>query len=152
MQATSTLTFSTTVAEGEQPGGLLVESEAAASASGCSVPDATIKPVVVPAYHGSARETGGQFVLDQNCPNPFVDETTIPFTLINDADVRLELFDPAGRKVVGVVRNDLCAGEQHITLNLHGLNLRAGTYAYELQVTSRYGTFRQRTAMTVANS
>lgn len=98
-----------------------------------------------------ARETGGQFVLGQNYPNPYTDETTVPFTLANSSDVRLDLFDPLGRKVAVVLRKGLDPGPQHIHLNLYGLDLPAGDYFYQLQVTSRYGTYRQRRTMTAAH-
>ncbi len=103
------------------------------------------------SLRGFARETGGQFVLGQNAPEPFRAETTIPFTLTNGADVRLEFFDPAGRKVASVVRKGLSAGKQQIHLNLFGLDLPAGSYSYQLQVTSQFGTFRQRRTMTVSH-
>lgn len=99
---------------------------------------------------GFARETGGQFTLGQNYPNPYRDETAVPFTLTNPADVRLDLFDPMGRKVAGILRQGLEPGAHRINLNLFGLGLPAGDYSYQLQVTSRYGIYRQRMVMTAA--
>ena len=110
--------------------------------------------VAVPATNEArlcARETGGQFVLEQNFPNPYIGETTIPFTLTNEADVRLELFDPLGRKVAGILRRGMAAGEQTIHVNLHGLDLPAGPYVYQLQVANRYGTYQQRKLMTAGH-
>lgn len=115
------------------------------AAPGAFVVSETALPVVAPL-----RETGGQFVLGQNFPNPHEGETTIPFTLTNPADVRLDLFDPLGRKVAGVVRRGLDAGPHRIPLNLRGLGLPAGDYSYQLQVANRYGTYRQRMPMTAA--
>ncbi|MBF9219761.1 T9SS type A sorting domain-containing protein [Hymenobacter ruricola] len=121
----------------------------AAVGSGCAVsPDVPISDTERLALRHSAHETGGQFILDQNYPNPFVGETTVPFTLATAADVRLDLFDMLGRKVAGVVRKGRGAGTQSIKLNLVGLGLAAGDYAYQLEVTNRHGVFRQRKLMT----
>ncbi|MDO7854128.1 T9SS type A sorting domain-containing protein [Hymenobacter convexus] len=119
--------------------------------SGCAVsPDV---PAQAPAngaglHEGYTRENGGQFILDQNYPNPFVGATTVPFTLHTAADVRLDLFDMMGRKVAGVVRKGRSAGAQSIKLNLEGLGLSAGDYSYQLEVTTRHGVYRQRMLMT----
>ena len=96
------------------------------------------------------RETGGQFTLGQNFPNPYADKTTVPFTLTNAADVQLDIFDCLGRKVAGVIRKGLPAGPQTICLNLCGLNLPAGDYIYQLQVSNSYGVYSERKAMTAA--
>ncbi|GAB3290219.1 hypothetical protein GCM10027511_02480 [Hymenobacter humi] len=96
------------------------------------------------------RETGGQFVLGQNYPNPYVGETTVPFTLTNTSDVRLDLFDLAGRKVAGIVRKNQGAGEHTIKLNLGGLGLPPGDYLYQLQVSNSRGVYRQSKLMTAA--
>jgi len=107
--------------------------------SGCAVtPDAALHE----------RETGGPFILGQNYPNPFVRETTVPFTLHTNADVRLNLFDAMGRKMAGVVRKGRSAGVQSIKLNLDGMGLAAGDYTYQLEVTTRHGVYRQRKLMT----
>jgi len=118
----------------------------AEAATGCHLSPNVVVPAAGPG--GPDRETGGQFTLAQNVPDPFHAETTIPFTLANPADVRLDLFDPQGRKVAGVVRHGLGAGPHHIGLNLHGLGLPAGAYAYELKVTNRTGVYRQRRTLT----
>lgn len=96
------------------------------------------------------RETGGQFVLGQNYPNPCADATTVPFTLSNGSDVRLDLFDAAGRKVIGVLRREMSPGAHTIVLNLSGLGLRAGEYNYQLQVANSRGVYRQSKPMTAA--
>ncbi|MBF9141891.1 T9SS type A sorting domain-containing protein [Hymenobacter properus] len=111
--------------------------------SGCAV-----SPEVTPSPQHHDRETGGQFTLGQNYPNPFVSETTVPFTLNTNADVRLDLFDLMGRKMAGVVRKGRSAGAQSIKLNLDGMGLSAGDYTYQLEVTTRHGVYRQRKLMT----
>lgn len=117
--------------------------------SGCSVTPEVITPTVDALNSRSpGRATGGQFILGQNYPNPHNGETTVPFTLANPSDVRLDIFDLQGRKVAGVVRKGRSPGTQSIKLNLSGLGLPPGDYVYELQVTTRYGVYRQSMLMT----
>lgn len=107
---------------------------------------------------GSAAPTGRHrpapatneilFVLGQNFPNPHQGQTTIPFALTEAADVRLSLFDLAGRKVVGIIRKGLTASEHTIVLNLTGLGLTTGSYHYQLQVSSSHATTCQQKTMT----
>ena len=94
------------------------------------------------------RETGGQFILGQNYPNPCVGATAIPFALSNGGDVRLDLFDLAGRKMTGIIRKEMGAGEHTVQLNLSGLGLPVGDYIYQLQVTNGRGVYRQGKQMT----
>lgn len=89
-----------------------------------------------------------QFSLGQNFPNPYVDGTTIPFTLKNSSDVKLELFDLGGKKVSVIQRERMPAGEHRIRLDLAELGLQNGNYVYQLSVTNANGTFRQCKMMT----
>lgn len=88
-------------------------------------------------------ETGGQFKLEQNFPNPFGDVTMIPFTLTNPAHVRLDLFDLEGRQLDSILQNNLGAGEQSINLDAKAMNLPSGPCIYQLTVANEYGVFRQ---------
>lgn len=88
-------------------------------------------------------------ILGQNAPNPHHGETTIPFTLLHPADVRLEIFDLLGRKMAAVVRRGLGSGEHRIQLNLRGLCLPPGNYTYQLQASSALGTHSLTRTMTL---
>ncbi|HNG89244.1 MAG TPA: hypothetical protein PK858_03535, partial [Saprospiraceae bacterium] len=46
-------------------------------------------------------ETGGQFKLGQNFPNPYTNSTTVPFNLINPSEVMIDLFNLDGKRVGG---------------------------------------------------
>lgn len=89
-----------------------------------------------------------QFVLGQNFPNPYVDETTVPFTLKTTSDVKLELFDVTGKRVAVVQRESMPAGEQRLRIDLAELGLENGNYVYQFNVTNSNGTFRQCKMMT----
>lgn len=96
-------------------------------------------------------ETGGQFKLNQNFPNPFVDETTIPFTLNQPASVKIELFDLSGKKMMNVLDANLNAGAQSVGLKKKNgkLVLAAGSYLYQITTSNHNGTFRQCKVLTV---
>ncbi len=97
-------------------------------------------------------ETGGQFKLEQNYPNPFNVETIVPFTLKENSDVKLDLFDLSGKKVATISRTGLSAGEQKIEISLKNLNLPKANYLYQLEVENSIGTFRQAKMMTSVKS
>ncbi len=94
------------------------------------------------------KETAKQFALGQNFPNPYVSETTVPFTLQTRSDIKLELWDLAGRKVATVVRNGLTSGEHSILLSLPSLGLAVGNYVYQMEVSNGSGVFRYSRMMT----
>lgn len=93
-------------------------------------------------------ETGGQFKLRQNYPNPFHVETVVPFSLKENSDVKLELYDLSGTKVATIARPGMIAGEQKIEVSLKNLNLPKANYLYQLEVENSIGTFRQCKMMT----
>lgn len=92
-------------------------------------------------------ETGGQFKLNQNYPNPFQNSTVIPFTLTQGARVTLELFDMMGRKVAKLLdEQPLASGDHSYTLGRQGQGygaLAQGNYVYQFTTTNNLGTFRQ---------
>ncbi len=73
------------------------------------------------------------FALNQNYPNPFNPETRIGYRLPIAADVKLELYDMLGRKLVTLVNARQEAGAYLIAFNAQTLNLASGIYFYRLQ-------------------
>lgn len=68
--------------------------------------------------------------LDNNYPNPFNPQTTIPFGLESEADVTLEIFDILGRKVQTLISERLPAGQHRAVFR--GNQLASGVYFYRL--------------------
>jgi flagellar hook assembly protein FlgD len=97
-------------------------------------------------------QTGGQFTLKQNYPNPFGSATTIPFTLLNAADVTIEVFDMNARKIAVLCSQRYDAGDHKVTFNrtIDGAALPEGNYVYQITTDNSNGTFRQAIVMTVA--
>jgi PKD repeat protein len=68
--------------------------------------------------------------LDQNYPNPFKPHTEISFSLAKEGQVRLEVFDVAGRRVVSLV--DEVRGAGRHTVPFDASSLSCGSYFYRL--------------------
>jgi hypothetical protein len=93
-------------------------------------------------------ETGGQFTLSQNQPNPYIHETAIPFTLNYPGDVFLELWDLTGKKITELRKPGLSPGKHTFDLNMIRLGLANANYVYQLRVENNQGIFRQAKMMT----
>ena len=70
------------------------------------------------------------FSLDRNYPNPFNPLTTIGYSLPVEIDVRVEVFDPLGRRVALLVDETQPAGRHEITFNSG--RLASGIYLYRV--------------------
>jgi protocatechuate 3,4-dioxygenase beta subunit len=96
------------------------------------------------------KENAKQFILEQNYPNPFTTDTTIPFSLYQTSDVIIELFDLEGRRVAVLTEAKYGAGDYSIPVHMNRLGLASSNYVYQIQVTNADGTFRQCNLMTSA--
>ena len=93
-------------------------------------------------------ETGGEFKLGQNFPNPFVGGTTIPFKLKNTSDVMIELFENSGKKAATIITKNMAAGDQSIKVDLAALGIASSNFVYQITVENGNGVFRQCKVMT----
>ncbi len=76
------------------------------------------------------------FKLSQNFPNPFNPSTTISFDLPEDVNVRVDIFDVAGRKIRALVNEPKIAGSYGVIWNGNDDNGRpvaSGLYVYRIQ-------------------
>ena len=112
--------------------------------------DVTIQGTGTTGVNEVEIETGGQFKLGQNYPNPYFDRTTIPFKLNNAADVRMLLWDIQVKTVAEIKRPNLGVGEHQIAVNLCELSLPTGNYAYVLETINEQGVFHQMKLMSAA--
>jgi protocatechuate 3,4-dioxygenase beta subunit len=88
------------------------------------------------------RENSKQFMLGQNFPNPYVEQTTIPFRLINDSHVKIDIWELTGRKILTVLDKALNSGEHEIQFNPQNHNISTGNYIYQFEVKNDAGIFR----------
>lgn len=94
------------------------------------------------------RQNALQFRLGQNFPNPFRDQTSIPFFLLHPGDVKIDLFDKSGRRVATLMEKNLPTGDHEMLLDLRALRLPADDYLYQLEVRNSHGVFRDCRIMT----
>ncbi|MEZ5014093.1 MAG: hypothetical protein R2794_07365 [Chitinophagales bacterium] len=94
-------------------------------------------------------ETGGQFTLAQNAPNPASDLISIPFTLTNASQVLIALYDLNAQKIAELYSADLPSGTHAAEIALAPYKLAPGNYLYELQCVNAFGTHRQCKVMTI---
>ena len=85
-----------------------------------------------PVSVGDAPELKPEtFRLEQNYPNPFNPTTQIQFSLPQDSDIRLAVFDLLGREVQVLAEGRYTAGTYSVAFD--GTNLASGVYLYQLQ-------------------
>ena len=70
------------------------------------------------------------YSLEQNYPNPFNPSTAIAYTLPEDGNVELKVFDLSGRQVDVLVQEHQSAGSYRLTLD--GSHMSSGIYIYTL--------------------
>lgn len=99
----------------------------------------------------SSPETGGQFVMSQNYPNPVRGNTTIIFSLAEPSIVWLDIYDMAGRKISRLLCEAMFPGVHSVEWDrsVDGEKLPRGNYAYQLNVNNCKGAFKQIKVMTV---
>ena len=99
-------------------------------------------------------ETGGQFRLQQNYPNPFSGKTVISFSLVQSSQVELSIFDMSGRKVTDLLNRELPGGEHRIDWDgmAAATPVQSGNYFFQLKVENGLGVFTQAKVLTVVRS
>ncbi len=70
------------------------------------------------------------FALHENYPNPFNASTTISFSVANDTEIDLGIYDILGRRVATLYNGPVDAGTHRVRLNASGLT--SGVYFYRL--------------------
>ncbi|HMQ49790.1 MAG TPA: hypothetical protein PKA00_20285 [Saprospiraceae bacterium] len=114
--------------------------------------EVTVQGSGITGLAGLEPETGGQFKLGQNFPNPYSTATTIPFRLYEPSEVQIDLWDFSGKKVATFPQGSLLVGEHQVALDIKNLGLATANYIYQLQVINANGTFRQGKVMSAKAS
>jgi len=97
-------------------------------------PEVRFQLVISSVGFEAEPELPSEIALKQNYPNPFNPTTVIEYQLPQSAQVRLQVFDMAGRQVAELVNEQVSAGTH--TLSFDAANLSSGVYMYRLQAGS----------------
>ncbi len=81
--------------------------------------------------------------LEQNYPNPFNPTTAIAFSLVEDRDVYLQIFDRLGREISTLIHERMSAGRH--AFRFDAKDLQSGIYFYRIKA----GDFIQTKRMTL---
>jgi len=78
------------------------------------------------------NESPKTFSLSQNYPNPFNPSTTINYSVVDNGNVKLVVYDALGRKITELVNEYKPKGNYTITFDAGKYNLASGVYFYQL--------------------
>lgn len=84
----------------------------------------------VVSINNISNEVPKGFYLYQNYPNPFNSQTVIRFSIPNTTDVKLDIYNILGKKVVNLVNAKYKTGTYEV--NFNGSALSSGIYYYML--------------------
>jgi hypothetical protein len=99
------------------------------------VNEALVIPYVSDAREGAPELWGTR--LEQNAPNPFASSTVIPYALAAAGDVKISVYDVAGRCVAVLYEGTKPAGTYAVRWAVDGKDLPAGTYLAVLEAAGR---------------
>lgn len=91
-----------------------------------------------PIVLGATGINNQSLTIGQPYPNPFNNETMIPFTLSKAGQVQLEVYNNIGQLVKSISESKNSAGSHNITLNRE--NLQSGMYFYVIRVDNNQQT------------
>ncbi len=70
-------------------------------------------------------------------PNPASDHTAIEYTLEENSDIKIELYDVAGKKICELLSEKQNAGSHRQSLNIREMNLKSGVYILRMQANNK---------------
>jgi flagellar hook assembly protein FlgD len=149
-QANGAYTYAVASTEGTVNGGVVAVINLDGNAKSVKLGNIQIveKAVAKSTADVTAQGIPSEFALNQNYPNPFNPTTNINFSLPENVNVRLEVYDISGRLVQTLVSGQLNAGVHTITWSGQdntGAQVASGKYLYRLQA----GSFVQVKTMTL---
>ncbi len=85
----------------------------------------------ITAIQSISSELPAHYLLEQNYPNPFNPATSIKFSITNSSNVKIIIFDVAGKEIETLVNEELQAGTYQTTWNASAYT--SGVYFYTLE-------------------
>lgn len=87
-------------------------------------------------------QTAAVCALGQNAPNPYTNDTVVPYTIKQPATVSIALWNMQGQQIATLINQQYHpAGKYEIAVNPLQLGLSLGNYVYQLTVVNSQGTF-----------
>jgi hypothetical protein len=86
---------------------------------------------------GNDDAVAGEYILNQNSPNPFAGATEIGFILPEASHAKLAITDLYGRELAVIADKAMTAGLNRFTVNSNEMNLNSGVYFYTLTVNGK---------------
>ncbi|MEO8447080.1 MAG: YCF48-related protein [bacterium] len=74
-----------------------------------------------------------KYNLEQNFPNPFNPTTVIKFSLPENSNIKLNVFNIAGQKVAELINENRIAGSYEINFEVYKYGLSSGVYFYKIE-------------------
>ncbi|MDQ3019216.1 MAG: choice-of-anchor B family protein [Bacteroidota bacterium] len=74
------------------------------------------------------------FRLEQNYPNPFNPTTNIKFSIKENSNVKLNIYDLQGKEVANVLNDRRDGGSYEINFDANKFSLSSGSYFYNMEV------------------
>ncbi len=99
--------------------------------SGLAINNVSIRAITDISTDLPEEETPQTFSLSQNYPNPFNPVTNIEYSLPENSNVSLEVFNMAGQRVANLVSEQQSAGTH--TVSFDASRLSSGVYMYRLR-------------------
>jgi hypothetical protein len=93
----------------------------------------SLKSIVI-SVNQSYEQIADGYKLLQNYPNPFNPNTIIGYSLLNNGNVTIKLYNILGKEITTLVNSFQKRGVYDFTLNMSNLNLSSGFYYYTLIV------------------
>jgi len=114
--------------------------------------EVTIQGTGTTATSNIEKETAKVMKLGQNYPNPYIDQTTIPLTMVQSSYVSVNLWDLSGKMVATLMNEEyLSSGEHAIQVNPSTYDISGASYVYEVIARNSNGIFKTSKMMTVMN-
>jgi Secretion system C-terminal sorting domain len=85
--------------------------------------------------------SSNEYKLDQNYPNPFNPSTLISYTIPDDGDVTIKIYDGLGREINTLVNKFHKAGVYSI--NFDASKLSSGVYFYRMEIGNKFNSVKK---------
>jgi len=116
-----------------EPGSISLKVVATDSANASASCTFTLNVVNHTSIHQINGKIVNEYKLLQNYPNPFNPSTVISYSLLNNSNVSIKLYDILGKEITTLVNSFQKQGMYEVTLDMNNLNLSSGLYFYTLK-------------------